>query len=86
MKNKCLFRGILKDGGIFACQKMTKRKQNQFSQRNDFNASVVYNTKLLDHFARKNYAWRLDIAQNFSCLNFWGHFVQNLYLKIFKTI
>ena len=31
------------DSGIFPCQKMSKKKQNQFLLSNAFNALVIYN-------------------------------------------
>ena len=34
--------GLLKDGEIFACQKMRKKKQNQFLLRNAFSARHYY--------------------------------------------
>ena len=42
-----------KDGGSFACQDMRKKKQNQFLLSNAFNASVVYNIEVLEHFDTK---------------------------------
>ena len=41
---------MLKDGGIFACQKMRKKKQNQLLLTNTFN---LYNMEKLKHFATK---------------------------------
>ena len=48
-------RGIPKEGGIFACQKMSKKKQDQFLLSNSFN---VYSIEVLGHFD----AWRPEIV------------------------
>ena len=51
--------GMLKDGRIFACQNTRKKKQNQFLLSDAFNALVVYNLEILEHFVTQ----RLDIVQ-----------------------
>ena len=52
-------RGILKDGRIFACQKMRRKKQNPFLLGNAFNVSVVDNLEAVRHFVIKS----LDMVQ-----------------------
>ena len=47
-----------------------KNKYNKFSLINVFNASVVYNMDVLEHFGTKNYTRRLDIVKKCSCLYF----------------
>ena len=62
MVNECLWHGILKDNRVFACQKMTKKKQNQYLLRRvkkAFSATFVYNMRVSRHFGSQ----RLDIAQ-----------------------
>ena len=46
---------------MFACQKMTKKKQNQFLLSNAFNASEVNNMEVLEHFVTQ----RIDKVPNF---------------------
>ena len=47
---------MLEDSEIDACQKMRNKKQNQFLISNAFNASVVCNMEVLQHFGTENYA------------------------------
>ena len=52
IKNECLYLAILKDNGIFACQKMRKKKQTQIllrSVKNAFNAYQQYKIWALQH-------------------------------------
>ena len=57
---------FLSDFGL-PCHKMKKN----FLLSKAFN---VYNMEVLEHFETKNYAFRLDIVQKFSCLKF-RHFL-----------
>ena len=44
---------MLKDGRMFACQIMRKKKFNQILLNNAFN---VYNMEVLEHFDTENYS------------------------------